>query len=150
MAADVAESDGIQSKFALQVADNEKMQSFLISQDNQSFKLACLGAEIIIKSLKLQNGGLHSAFQQSIHGDPLTWSTHIVEAVRHEMYPFMASSLQAALQRLSGKVPTFDKTSVDRVIDSIKKHKSMSNAEIQYMRHLVHRAAGICEDDPIC
>ena len=67
-----------------------------------------------------------------------TWS-HVVEAVRHEMYALMANKMQQA----SADRGTFDLApqSVDDVVKQLKSKKSgVSGNEIEYIKQLVRRA----------
>ena len=79
---------------------------------------------------------------------PLSWA-HIVEAVKHEMYPVFATSLKRALDTLQ-QTSSFDAQSVNGVIDALKQEKSLSNTEVDYFCRLMQRVNSVDPNTPKC
>ena len=69
--------------------------------------------------------------------DALTWQ-HVVAAIKHELYPMMAASMEKCIDNLSAS--DLSEKAVDGVMDKLKKTRALGNKEAQYIRNLVARA----------
>ena len=135
------------------------IRAFIISHNIHSAKMGAMSKKAFSQTFRdfstgIGNGAtwpdlLFDHLKEKAPAFPLSWSTHMVEAVRHEMYPVMATSLQAAISNMQ-QASSFDPQSVDAVIKSLKLKKSLTNTEIQYFRKLVQRAAGFDPNVPTC
>ena len=131
------------------------IRSFVTEHDIDSTKLASMSTREIGDLLErhkrkytfvyrlsvtgLTPSALRDAF---LEGALLTWS-HVVAAVRHEMYPLMAAMLQESVACVKESVKEFDfrAESVETVIKALKSKKSgVSVDEEQYIKRLVGRA----------
>ena len=127
------------------------VRSFIISHDIHSAKMAALSKKAFCQTFRCFSTGigkgetwpalLFEHLKAKAPSFALSWATHMVEAVTHEMYPVMATSLQAAISNMQ-QTPSVEPQSVDSVIEALKLKKSLTNTEIQYMRKLVQRATG--------
>ena len=66
---------------------------------------------------------------------PLNWQ-HIVNAVKHEMFPKLGAAIDACADDLAD----LSKETVIRLIERLKKKSALSHREVQYIRDLVKRA----------
>lgn len=69
---------------------------------------------------------------------------NVVEAVRHELYPLIASALGQSLDELMAtgtlEVDDLSDGAIDEVIEIMKTKKVLYNKEIEYIKDLVKRA----------
>ena len=73
---------------------------------------------------------------------PLTWQ-HIVNAVRHEMFPVMSARLMECVVSVALSDADLSEEAVKRVLGQLKKR---SNRAVQYIRGLVARARAFSWD----
>ena len=78
---------------------------------------------------------------RSVCAAPLAW-IHIVHVVKHEMYPKLASVMQAVVDAMPTSFDRRDlsERAAQAVVEAFKKQRSLTNREISYIRDLVRRA----------
>ena len=73
----------------------------------------------------------------------LRWQ-HIVNAVKHEMFPMMAASMAKAIGEEDCAVnlshPDISVDALNAVLNALKKKRVLSNKEVLYIHRLVDRA----------
>ena len=124
------------------------LRSFITENNINSSKLATMPTEeldqLLLNSKNHSFGGRFSVTPSVLRvaikeGALLTWS-HVVAAVRHEMYSVMATSLQKVIACVNEF--DFRTESVEKVLTALKTEKGgLSGNEQEYMEQLVQRAA---------
>ena len=80
----------------------------------------------------------------------LNWN-HIVNAVKHDMFPLMATSMESAVESLrvdqnSLTVDKLDDDAVQRVIDKMHQKRKLSTKEVEHIKMVVQRARDYTEN----
>eukprot|EP01083_Nonionella_stella_P308538 1089047_1 len=119
----------------------------------QSFDINETTNEIINDMSTQEIHSLKHTISGSKHADfNLTWN-HLVECIRHEMWPKLASVIKGLLGSSNNennmneeKGNEFDHDlsdeSMDKVIDTLKKKRRLQSEECHYLRQLMIRAKG--------
>ena len=144
----------VEDEYGQKLKENiHSIRSFFIEHDLHSFKLGTMGPidfsdrleDHTSNKIERDDGWkLFRSLSERVPFVALNWS-NIAQCVHHEMYPMMASNMKSVIETmddisLCDNYGRLDEESMNKMIETLKSKRNVTNDEIEYIRKLAERA----------